>query len=303
MVAAINYVSKDRIKQLSKRSDLWGAWLVTHVWGVIIAAIAGFILWPNAVSFIAAFLIIGSRQHGLAVLMHEAAHGILFKNRTLNDLAGQYLLAAPYGADMYSYRRYHLKHHRYAQSENDPDLPLSVKYPLSRASMTRKLLRDMFGLTYIRLRLAALNANKGRGKPDGIEAFEKSSMWPTLIANVIIFGGFLAIGHPWLFLGLWLLPLVTWFFVIIRIRNIAEHAVTTRDDNPLTHARTTRAGWLARIFLAPYWVNYHIEHHAYMYVPCYRFKALHLDLGKAGYHNDMDIKDNYLSVLNIAITG
>lgn len=303
MAATINYVSKDKIKQLSKRSNLWGAWLVLHAWGVIAASTAGFILWPNMFSFITAFLIIGSRQHGLSVLVHEAAHGILFKDRRLNDFVGQYLLAAPYGGDMHSYRHYHLKHHRYAQSDNDPDLPLSVKYPLSRASMTRKLLRDISGLTYLRLRIGALKMKHGGEKLDGIDAFQKKSIWPSLIANLIIFMIFTAIGHPWLFFGLWVLPLVTWFFVVIRIRNIAEHALTTRDDNPLTHARTTRAGWLARIFLAPYWVNYHIEHHAYMFVPCYRFKALHRELGAAGYHNKMDIKDNYRSVFNMAITG
>lgn len=303
MATLINYVTKDVVKHLSRRSNLWGAWLVLHAWGTITASVIGFIIWPNSLSFTLAFLIIGSRQHGLAVLMHEAAHGILFKDRRLNDFVGQYLLAAPYGADMYSYRRYHLTHHRFTQSDQDPDLPLSAKYPLSRASMTRKLLRDMFGLTYIRLRMAAFKPQSTQDNIDGIEAFQKSSMWPTLIANMIIFMLFLASGHPLLFLGLWLLPLMTWFFVIIRIRNIAEHALTTQDDNPLTHARTTHANFFARVFLAPYWVNYHIEHHVYMYVPCYRLKQLNKELRSAGHHDHMDIKDNYRSVLKLAITG
>jgi len=32
---------------------------------------------------------------------------------------------------------------------------------------------------------------------------------------------------------------MTWFFVVLRLRNITEHAMTSYDDNPLTHARTT----------------------------------------------------------------
>ena len=158
-------------------------------------------------------------------------------------------------------------------------------------------------MTYFRLRLATLKMNTSSKSVDGIEAFQKRSAWPTIMANIIIFAAFFAAGQPWLYIGLWLLPLITWFFVVIRIRNIAEHALTTHDDNPLTHARTTQAGFLARIFLAPYWVNYHVEHHAYMYVPCYRFKKLHHELGRSGYHSQMDIKKNYLSVLKIATIG
>ena len=303
MGATTNYIPKEKIKQFSSRSNLWGAWLVFHVWGVIFGSIALFAIFPNILTFLFAFVMVGARQHGITILMHNCAHGILFKNKKVNDFVGYYILGAPYGGDMHSYRNYHLKHHRYTQSDDDPDLPLSVKYPLSRASMTRKLLRDITGMTYFRLRLATLKMNTSSKSVDGIEAFQKRSAWPTIMANIIIFAAFFAAGQPWLYIGLWLLPLITWFFVVIRIRNIAEHALTTHDDNPLTHARTTQAGFLARIFLAPYWVNYHVEHHAYMYVPCYRFKKLHHELGRSGYHSQMDIKKNYLSVLKIATIG
>jgi fatty acid desaturase len=48
---------------------------------------------------------------------------------------------------------------------------------------------------------------------------------------------------------------------VARLRSIAEHAVVPDDDDPLRNTRTTAAGPLARAFLAPYWVNYHLEHH------------------------------------------
>jgi len=141
MGATADYIPKARVKELAQRSDLWGAWLTLHVWTVIIGAMAMFIVFPNPLTFILAFLLIGSRQHGLSILAHDSAHGVLFKTKALNEFAGKYLLAAPYGGDMLSYRKYHLKHHRYAQSELDPDLPLSVKFPVSKASLRRKLLR------------------------------------------------------------------------------------------------------------------------------------------------------------------
>ena len=303
MGATSNYIAKEKIKSFATRSNAWGFGLVLHVWGVIFGVIALFAMFPNIFTFLFAFIIVGARQHGLTILMHDTAHGILFKNRKINDFVGYYLLGAPYGGDMLTYRKYHLTHHRFTQSEDDPDLSLSVKYPLSRASMTRKLLRDITGMTYLRLKLVQFKMRNSDATMDGIDTFERRSAWPTLISNTVIFAVFFAFGHPWLYLTLWLLPLVTIFFAIIRVRNIAEHALTTRDDNPLTHARTTRANLLARIFLAPYWVNYHVEHHAYKYVPCYHLKALHAEMGAQGHHEHMDLKPNYLSIFKMAITG
>ena len=154
MGATTNYIPRGTVKQLSRRSDIWGAWLTFHIWAVIFGAMTMFIVWPNPFTFILAFLLIGSRQHGLSILTHDAAHGILFNNKTLNEFVGTYLLGAPYGGDMKTYRKYHLKHHRFAQSDKDPDLPLSAKFPVSRESMRRKFLRDITGLTYLRIRIA-----------------------------------------------------------------------------------------------------------------------------------------------------
>ncbi len=302
MGATSDYIPKARAKELAKRSDLWGAWLVFHAWAIVAASMTMFMIWPSPLTFALAFLLIGSRQHGMAILAHDAAHRVLFKNKTLNEFSGQYLLAAPYGGDMFSYRKYHLKHHRYAQRELDPDLPLSAKFPVSKASLRRKFIRDITGQTFLRLRLASLKSRKGEHMSvEGSNAFQKSSPWPYLITNGIIFAVLATLGFWWLYVALWLAPLATWFFAVLRLRNITEHAMTTTDDNPLTHARTTYTNIFEKIFLGPYWVNYHVEHHAFMYVPCYRLKALHEEM--RGYHDQMEIKSGYRAVLQTATTG
>ena len=301
MSHAIEYIPKADVRRLSRRSNAWGAWLTAHVWAVIALAVTAYILVPNPFVFIAAFLIIGSRQHGLAILAHDCAHGVFFKNRAVNEWVGKYLLAAPYGGDMLSYRKYHLKHHRYAQSKDDPDLPLSAKFPTTKASLTRKFLRDITGMTFLRLRIGTWKMRKGQHPQiEGSDAFQKSSSWPFLISNAVIFSIFAFAGHPWLYLTLWLLPLWTWFFACLRIRNIAEHGMTTTDDNPLTHARTTHTNVIERILFAPYWVNYHVEHHTYMFVPCYRLKALHKEMMDAGHGPEMEIQKNYGVILKLA---
>ena len=68
--------------------------------------------------------------------------------------------------------------------------------------------------------------------------------------------------------------------VITRIRNIAEHAVVPDSDDPLRNTRTTRAGFIERLFVAPYYVNYHLEHHLLFYVPCYNLPRVHRILSR-----------------------
>ncbi|MEL6687388.1 MAG: fatty acid desaturase, partial [Pseudomonadota bacterium] len=73
MGASASFLDRQIIRALSRRSDLWGAWLTLHVWGVILAAWAMAIIWTNPVTILLAILIVGSRQHGMAILMHDAA--------------------------------------------------------------------------------------------------------------------------------------------------------------------------------------------------------------------------------------
>jgi len=47
--------------------------LVAHGWGTIAAAITLVAIWPNPLSWLIAVMIVGNRQLGLAILMHEAA--------------------------------------------------------------------------------------------------------------------------------------------------------------------------------------------------------------------------------------
>src|SRR6202158_1762017 len=99
---------------------------------------------------------------------------------------------------------------------------------------------------------------------------------------------------------LWLVPLVTWMMVITRIRNIAEHAVVPDSSDPLRNTRTTHANFLERLFIAPYYVNYHLEHHLLFYVPCYNLPRVHEILSRSAYATRMEVQPNYAAVLRLA---
>ena len=128
------------------RSAWKGPLLVVHAWGVIALAVVAGIWQPILIPL--CVMIIGTRQLGLAILMHEAAHGALAKNLKLNDFLGHWLCATPIGASLDAYRPYHLSHHRFAQQPEDPDPVLSAPFPGSGASLRRKMIRDLTCQTF-----------------------------------------------------------------------------------------------------------------------------------------------------------
>jgi fatty acid desaturase len=101
------------------------AWHLQWGWGVPVAAMA--------------VVLIGGLQHRLAGLGHEASHYTLFKNKSLNDLAGDLLCMFPVLSTIHFYRLFHLAHHQYTNDpERDPDLvslgtsKMVDQFPMSR---------------------------------------------------------------------------------------------------------------------------------------------------------------------------
>ncbi len=279
-------LTPEQVQRLRGKSDVVGALLVLHAWGLILGSMALFVWWPNPFTFLLAVMVIGGRQLGLAILMHDAAHGLLFANRRLNDLVGSWLCAFPVFTSLVLYRPYHLQHHRFTQQAEDPDLGLSAAFPITRKSLWRKVVRDLTGQTAFTRRREQFK--RGIGLREG------------LIVNAVLWAALAAAGYWWLYPVLWLLPLATWYQLVSRIRNIAEHAVVPDNDDPLRNTRTTYANPIIRLLVAPYWVNYHLEHHLFMFVPCWRLPQAHRALLTAGRREGMEVQPGYRAVLRMA---
>jgi fatty acid desaturase len=280
-------LTPEQVQDLRGKSDFVGALLVLHAWGLIFGSMTLFAVFPNPVTFVLAVMVIGARQLGLAILMHDAAHGLLFANRRLNEWAGTWLCASPVFTSLTLYRPYHLTHHRHTQQAEDPDLGLSAAFPVTRASLWRKIGRDLSGRTAYQRRLQQFRRGLARE-------------WRSFVVNLLLLGALAAIGYWWLYPLLWLVPLATWYQLVSRIRNIAEHAVVPDNDDPLRNTRTTRANFFERLLVAPYWVNFHLEHHLFMFVPCWRLPAAHRALLAAGLGERMEIQPGYRAVLRLA---
>src|SRR5260370_31167657 len=75
--------------RLTSRSSLRGMWLVVHAWRTIAAVIALVTLWPNPLTWLIAVTVVGARQLGLALLMHEAAHRGLPTHQAVHSERGE----------------------------------------------------------------------------------------------------------------------------------------------------------------------------------------------------------------------
>ena len=280
-----------------------GLALVAHGWLLIAGAIALSVwsLWFLPLSI----MIIGARQLGLTILMHDAAHGALHQNKTVNDWVGHWLCGAPMGGHLKAYRTYHLTHHKYAQQEEDPDLILSKPFPVSRASLRRKIIRDLTGQTFYKQRVnqfanaLGIGIKPGMGNENRAQS-AREAVIPMLMTNAVLLAILTALGIWWTYFVLWLLPMATWMMMVTRLRNIAEHAVVPDNNDPMRHARTTLVNPIEGLLIAPYWVNYHCEHHMFMHLPCYRLSAAHKALAAKGITTRMEVQQGYASVLAMA---
>lgn len=300
MLKPSDILSAEERESLLRRSDLIAGRMVLTTWLSIFAllAIAGFFPHPATVLFV--WLVLPGRQLSLAVLMHEAGHGSLFKTKHLNQWLGQWLCALPTLGDLDSYARGHQAHHRLAGTTEDPDLSNYRDYPISAASLRRKLWRDLSGQTGAKLIVALLSgAASGLSKEThGSALLVVKQLSVQLVLAAALW--WLGIGWTWF---LWMATLLTSYMWVVRLRQVGEHAVVPDLYNPdvRLNTRTVEAPWWQRILIAPNNVNYHMEHHFMAGVPCYRLPALRQLLVEKGYLDDTPRTTGYAQVLRQAL--
>jgi fatty acid desaturase len=288
-------LTRDEIRAFTRTSNLAGAYAIASTW-LVIAATFYALAWQPLL-FPLAVVILGGRQLALAVIMHDAAHGTLFRYhaRRSGSLTAKRLdwlvdltCAAPVWSDTARYRRHHLGHHAHTGTERDPDLGLAPVEPMSRASFRRKVLRDLTGASGVRRVIALLlidlellefdvGGNPRRAPRRGFRHHALAGA--RNLAKPVIANALLALALGWLYLA-WGVAYLTTFSLVLRLRSLAEHAGMPHTAEPLHNTRTTHAGWLARVTVAPLHVNYHLEHHLLPTVPWFRLPALHRAIGR-----------------------
>lgn len=233
--------------------------------------------WHHPLGWVLAFLLMGRAHAQLAALMHEAAHRLLFANRKANDIVGRWLLGYPGFANTDGYRRVHMAHHREEFGPEEPDIPLYAGYPITPASLRRKLVRDATGRTGWKLlkgQLAQLRSPDPRSR---------RTVRRILAVQAVLFAAATLAGYPLFYWLLWLAPYLTVWRVINRLRSIAEHGGMERSDDRRRTTHSVRQHVWSRSFLVPYWIGWHLAHHCDSGIPMRNLPRFHRELVRSGY--------------------
>ena len=227
-------------------------------------------------AYLLAFFLMGRAFALLNILAHEAAHRLLFSHRRINDLGGRWLLAYPAFMPFDLYRRSHMAHHRDEMGPEEPDLGLYSGYPISRASMRRKLLRDAVGISGWK-NLAPL-----------LRAADAAILTPAGLSDSRRAGGHLGrvLAGEWQVVAL---PGAVAGPVddglagpqpAPRHRRARRHG-TAHDRRRTTHVVRQRP--FARFWMVPYHTGWHLAHHVDSGIPWRRLPELHRELVAAGW--------------------
>lgn len=275
-------------------------------WAVIAATAALWKLYPSLWLLPFTAIIVGSRQHGLAVLMHETIHQRLFSRPWLTHTLGR-LCAWSLFISWSSFRENHLAHHRFVNSEKDPDLqfkmrsrPLDWTFPKTFPALAVLFFKDLFGYGFV-INVRRMLRYRGTQLSNQRRSFgtPPDRLLPRLILTAcFIFIWILAFGLSG-FMAIWVLPLFTTLPWMLRVRSVAEHF--NLSNKFLEQTRVVRAPWIEREFFGfgPHMIGYHASHHLFPTISCHRLKQLDWHLrDDTAYEHGFPSADGYFTGRN-----
>src|SRR5258706_3510257 len=230
---------RELLQRLTRRSAWRATGVVREDLAVIAVAVAvSLAYWPQPLILLVSIILIGTRQHALFVIAHDAAHYLLYENRRLNDFAGR-ACATLQGLSMCTYRVIHRLHHNNLYGELDPDTALHGGYPRGRSYLIKKLLKDLSGVTAWKTYAYFLGGAPGLNTATNVairplddtseklrrDAFSDRNFVIAFHLVVLLIAAWT--GYLVQYLVLWILPLVTIVQPILRLRAIAEHGATS----------------------------------------------------------------------------
>jgi fatty acid desaturase len=230
----------------------------------------------------------------MAILMHEALHGSLFRSRKWDRWAA-FALGVPAFFSGAAYKAIHLNHHRHTRTAKDQD-------EIGNSCRTRAQFLAWIYLRYVAgtflyffvvpLKALAIAAPAVRQRI--VE--EYLAMFGIYAAVTITF---VSVGHVSWLLWYWLLP-VNVAMVLSNVRGNAEH-VGTGAGSALLISRTVTSSQLVSFLMCN--LNYHLEHHLFPGVPWYNLPKVHQLLrpvyAKAGAH----VERSYVRHTILALSG
>lgn len=280
-------IEPEIVKRLSRLKPWRSMFAIVLDWSVIVLCIVlcemvSYWFYPLA------FIIVGTRYHGLEAMMHDATHYRLHSNKTVNDVVGE-LSVWPMGLSVYLYRYLrHFSHHKSIGTLKDAHIFQSYKryperfdIPTSGWQLFKNCIvaalhfpdEVWVGQIYRSAKLfPAFSKKRGR-----VWIGLQLATFLFVVAGSFVWG-FKVAAIYFLF---FVLPLI-WVAVFSRyLRLLTEHfGIPGAQSEPFpgSATRTVLVSWPIRVFFWPHHLNYHVEHHWYPSVPFYNLPELHRHL-------------------------
>lgn len=279
---------RDQISRL--RPDNWHALLALARDYVIIAACIYVCVAITWWLYPVAILIIGARQRGLSTILHDSAHGVCARNRSLNKLLGTWLTAYPIFQRYYAYRLSHVQRHHphLGDPKLDPDLLFFIEegaysiYDPRRyfrrvvllpfvGSRTVAYLRYLLRNRYKYLPTARIDAQiQKRDRRRTIDNVSFSAFWLLAITIAVY-------SDTWPYLcAFWFIPYLTSFHILGWFIELSEHTPLMEDnhiDLYMTRNRHSRA--LEKFLTGVHNDNHHLDHHLDPRTPFWHLPSAH----------------------------
>lgn len=258
--------------ELSKLSGLQNLRALLFHWGMIAGSIALAVKYPGPLTFLLNLVVVGTRQHALFIVMHEGTHYLLSKNRALNDWLSDLCAAWPVGISTARYRVRHWLHHRYLNTQQDPDWERKKddpawQFPTSRWGFWKTSLPYLVGKGVIEMGYAL----KGFG-------VNGRALWYAIPYYMVAAAGITYVGGWKAFALYWLVPYVSVNPALHRFRYSTEHMALPKT-HVLNSTRNVVCSGIENFLISPMNGGFHLVHHTYPYIPWYNlpeaYEVLH----------------------------
>lgn len=229
-------------------------------------------------------LLVAAIQHRFSALAHDASHYALFHHKLANELASDVFLMFPIMGMTQRFRATHLGHHQYLNDpEKDPDVvrlntPTLQRFPVSHLEFVwRYVIRALWPpATWSYLLGQAKGANLTAGAVGNLKTIYRFKLgrclrgtyWISVLTVVHAL-------HAWpIFFLYWVAPLLTFFPLLMQLREISHHS-NAPDDGDLTGSRIFRVHPLLSASVFPYGQDDHLTHHLFAMLPHYNMRRAH----------------------------
>jgi fatty acid desaturase len=223
-------------------------------------------------------LLIGNRQRALGNVLHDAGHGNLWRNRTLNDRLAQLLVAPFIFADLDRYRLTHFQHPaRLGDAAADPDFLDRSGEPAS--DWLSAYARYVFSWK------GWLGSMGGHLFDPEVNLFAKAYILVWWAGLLVVIGWLAGPDFVALFVVLWLVARGTVFHLITTFREMCDH-YGLQPAGVFSFTRDVHTRGLLRHLIHPRNNGYHLTHHLLPAVPYYRLPEAHEWLQKSPIYRD-----------------